>query len=64
MCFFIWVWGDLDDVLFGKVRKGLKFDDGDEIVFEFEWVSKVEVEVVVLKDFIFKMEVEKEVILV
>ncbi|KAH0908299.1 hypothetical protein HID58_031620 [Brassica napus] len=49
-----------DDVPFGKARKGLKFDDGDETVSESERASKAEAEVAALKDFISKMEAEKE----
>nr|VDC58248.1 unnamed protein product [Brassica rapa] len=52
--------GDPDDVPFGKARKGLKFDDGDETVSESERASKAEAEVAALKDFISKMEAEKE----
>ncbi|CAN6853203.1 unnamed protein product [Brassica oleracea] len=52
--------GDPDDVPFGKARKGLKFDDGDGTVSESERASKAEAEVAALKDFISKMEAEKE----
>ncbi|CAN6969796.1 hypothetical protein IGI04_033036 [Brassica rapa subsp. trilocularis] len=52
--------GDPDDVPFGKARKGLKFDDGDETVSESERATKAEAEVAALKDFISKMEAEKE----
>ncbi|RID43310.1 hypothetical protein BRARA_I00178 [Brassica rapa] len=52
--------GDPDDVPFGKARKGLKFDDGDETVSEYERATKAEAEVAALKDFISKMEAEKE----
>lgn len=59
--------GDPDDALShvpfgsnGKARKGLNFDDGDGNVSESERASKAEAEVLALKDFISKMEAEKE----
>lgn len=44
----------------GRARKGLKFDDGDGNDSESERAIKAEAEVLALKDFISKMEAEKE----